>query len=155
MYFVTLRSFAVGICLGLCFLLVGCSLIEPVEPSKPTAALSNEVQVTVQLYQNCDYETILGTEITATLESENFVFVHTKASFEQIQTWRELPCVVRTFQPSELESVLEDLQSDFDSARDKKFEELKLNRGIDKTDVTNRDELKKYLEEKREADLHN
>ncbi len=137
--------------IGLSLLLLSCTLVE--EMPTGNAPGSNEIPVIVQFNAGCDYTTILDGDVQDTIEAKNFILVQTNATFAQIQQLNKLACVVRTFKPSELDTVLSELQDDFDSERDQKFHEVKLNRTIVKQDVTDQDELKQYLENKRESEL--
>tara|TARA_B100000315_G_scaffold246742_1_gene274443 strand:- start:606 stop:1616 length:1011 start_codon:yes stop_codon:yes gene_type:complete len=114
--------------------------------------MNEDIPVVIQFLKNCDYETMLEGNYFNTIEANRFVLVQTNITFIEIKQLEKTPCVERTFRVSELDDVLEELQAEFDSERDEKFRELQLNRSVLKADVTDQDELKKYLEEKREAE---
>ncbi len=139
----SLRGFSIGIFIGLCFILSGCNSLD---------STSNEVPVIVQLMPHCDYTAILGDDAELIAEGDTFILVKTEATFAEIQAFRLRPCVIRFFQPKDLEDELENLQQEFDDERDEKFKEIQLNRSVVKQDVTDQDELREYLENKREQE---
>ena len=121
--------------------LIGCGLIEPVPEQE-------QFPVVIQFLSDCDYDTLLDGNYYNTIEANQFILVQSNITFKEIKLLENLPCVIRSFRVSELDSELETLQAEFDSERDEKFRELRLNRSVLHEDVTDREELLEYLEEK-------
>ncbi len=130
-----------GVLLCALFLLffVSCSVSSPAEKT---------FSVVIQFNATCYDSSMVPNEIKRMLENDDYVFTGTEATAEQIQTLNKNTCVVRTFKPSELSTVLGDIQGDLDKDRDKQFQQQKIKRVLEERDVTGKDELKQYLQEK-------
>lgn len=134
--------------LGLVFLslfLIACNLIEDVPEQE-------EFPVVIQFLDTCDYDTILDGDYYNTIEASRFTLVQTNLTFFEIKQINKMPCVIKSFKVEDLEDELEALQAEFDSERDDHFREIKLNRSVVHEDVTDREELLEYLEQKRQEE---
>jgi hypothetical protein len=113
------------------------------------AACSSPVQTfstIIQFDATCYDASMITTEITRTIENPKYVFIGTETTFEEIQKLKQNTCVVRTFKPSELSQHIEAIKSEFDAARDEKFQEWEIKRVIEQEDVT--ENVKEYLQDK-------
>jgi hypothetical protein len=104
--------------------------------------------VFIQFDSSCEYENLIPGDVRKEIEMESFVLIGTDATKNTIISLREESCVIRTFRPQDLKSVIEDLQNDFDTDRDSQFEELKMKRGLEEHDVLSKEELRELLEDK-------
>ena len=141
-----IRGFAFGLFLGLCFILSGCSSIGP------GISGDGEVEVIVKLQSDCNYQEVLGTDAELISDTNQFTLILTEVAFTEIQSLRQDECVISVFQARDLENVLDDLQEDFNEERDQRFRDVQLNRSVLQADVTDRDDLRDYLENKREQE---
>lgn len=135
------------ICLLLvCLFTLSCSLFD--FNNSDFNGISQEVPVFIQFDSSCEYENLVLGDVRKEIEMESFVLIGTDATKNDIISLKEENCVIRTFRPSELKNVIEDLQNDFNADRDSQFEELKMKRGLEKQDVLSKEELRELLENK-------
>ncbi len=128
-------------CLTLLLLLSSC-----------TSSSSSGVPVFIQFDTSCEYEELIPGEVTSEIKNTNFIIIGTTATIEQIHELDLNECVIRSFRPSELQTVLKDLQADFDEEADKELEKRTLSRTVEREDIPNREELLEYLKEKHKQD---
>jgi len=112
-----------------------------------SCSTTSVVPVFIQFDASCEYLELVPGEVRKEIQMTSFVLIGTDATFEQIKELNENECVIRTFRPTELSKVLNQLQNDFDSDRDDSFREIKLKRGLERRDVVDKEDLKDLLDQ--------
>ena len=110
--------------------------------------LSDSVPIIIQFSNSCDFESLIPGENRMEIKTQDFTLVGSDINPMDIKSLNSNKCVIRTFRPSELKDVIQDLETDFEDDRKKRFQDNDLKRGLENKDVTGKDELKRHLEDK-------
>tara|TARA_Y100000310_G_C20639582_1_gene793130 strand:+ start:128 stop:1156 length:1029 start_codon:yes stop_codon:yes gene_type:complete len=108
--------------------------------------IEKEFPVIMQFDTECDYMSLVPGEVKIEIVNDEFVIIGSDATAEEIDALEENECVIRLIKKAELPSVLAELKEELNASRDAKFEELELNRTLEKKDVLDRDDLDRELE---------
>ncbi len=128
----------------LSLLLISCQSTD-----QPTIKTNNtEHSVIIQFKNSCDFSDLIPGEIKLEIELNDYTLIGTTASIQTIKSFKKEECIERSFRPTELDTVLSELKSDFNKDREQKFKEKKMKRGLENKDVTGKDEVRQFLEDK-------
>ncbi len=118
----------------LLLLITGCSLFVTTVP------------VIIQFDSSCDYESLITNEIRLEIENDDFILIGTDLTQVELEEIQTNECVLRTAHPSQIQTILGEIQNDLDDSRDEKIRELKLQRSLERQDVLDKDQLQNELE---------
>ena len=102
--------------------------------------------VIFQFDSSCSWEELVPGEVRLQIENDDFVIIGTDATEDEILELKEDECVVRFGRPSQLQSMIGDIQADLDNSS---LDNIKRMKKSVRQDVLDRDDLVRELE-----DLH-
>ncbi len=144
-----MRSNIITIITLVIILIISITISSCTSEQEPT---ETSYRVIVQLKSDCNYSDLSFESKKEPVEAGSYIFVGTIATRKEILVLEQHSCVVRTMKLSELDKVLENIQNDLDSERDKEFQRTRIKRTIEDRDLTDKDDLREYLKQKQEEE---